>query len=377
MRRALLAFVCALPLACSDGDDAPSVASPEEFVTLARRAACDALFRCSPAGADLATQRAYLGDATRCATLSVGPSLLGWGSVDDLVVASRQAKVRFDGVAAARCLARIGATCDVAHPIGELCSDAFAGAVAVGGACLRHEECAGGGWCDRGQAMGMLTCPGACRARKRVGEACDVSDECAPAGAGQRAECFPDASGTSRCVRVTTGEPGAEGRPCGHIVGAAYAQDIPCAAGLACVIATGSLAGTCQRPTAAGMPCGETTACAAGSACTATTTMRCTAIQVRRAAGERCNTSTMELCDPYARLVCRSGTCASIGDGTLNGTCGNMAVPAALQCNAGLYCASAHCVMRKADGDACATDVECRSDACDRASRTCAARTCR
>ena len=375
MRRALLVFA-SLVVACS-GDDAPSIDTADAFVTQAQQAACDALFRCNAPGADLANQRAYLGDAARCASLGVGASILGWGSLADLVAATRQSKVRYDGAAAYRCIARIAATCDVQHPIGELCSDVFTGTVAVGGACQRHEECAGGGWCDRGQATGGRACPGMCAARKRIGEACTVNDECAPAAVGQRAECFPDSSGTARCVRVATGAAGAEGSPCGHIIGAAYAQDIQCGAGLGCVAAEGALAGVCQRPTATGMACSATTVCASGAACTSTTTMRCTAIQVRRGAGQSCNAATMELCDPYARLVCRSGMCVSIGDGTMGATCGNMAVPAGLQCNSGLYCASGRCVSRKADGDACATDVECRSDACDRATNTCGARTCR
>lgn len=375
MRRVV--FVLASMVVACSGDDAPSIDTPEDFASQAHQAACAALFRCPVTVADVASQRAYLGEASRCTTLRVGASLLGWGSLDDLLAANRQSKVRYDGAAAYRCIARINATCDVQHDLGSLCPDVFAGAVAAGAACMRHEECAGGGWCDRGQATGMSACPGMCRARKRIGEACTVNDECAPQSVGQRAECFPDSSGASRCVRVATGEAGAEGRPCGHIIGAAYAQDIQCAAGLGCVVAEGSLAGTCQRPTAAGEMCGATTVCAQGSACTATTTMRCTAITVRRAAGEACNTATMTLCDPYARLVCRSGMCASIGDGTMGSTCGNMTVPAGFQCNAGLYCATGRCAARKADGDACASDVECRSDACDRGTRTCAARTCR
>jgi hypothetical protein len=375
MRRVV--FVFASVVAACSGDDAPSIDTPEAFVAQAQQAACDALFRCSFTTTVHELPRAYLGDATRCTTLRAGAANLGWGSLDDLLAATRQGKTRYDGAAAYRCIARLGATCDIEHNLGELCADVFTGTVAAGAACQRHEECAGGGWCDRGQAMAMNACPGMCRARKRIGETCSVNDECAPMAVGQRAECFPDASGSSRCVRVATGEAGAEGRPCGHIIGAAYAQDIQCAAGLGCVVAEGSLAGTCQRPAATGAACGATTVCARGAACTATTTMTCAAITVRRAVGERCNNATMELCDPWARLVCRSGTCASIGDGTMGATCGNMAVPAGSQCNAGLYCATGRCVARKADGEACASDVECRTDACDRATRTCAARTCR
>ncbi len=380
MRRAQLVMVSCVWLlgACSDGDDAPSIATADAFVAQAHEAACAALFRCtSLPGAELATQRAYLADAPRCTALRAGAPLLGWSALADLAAAAREGKVRYDGVAAARCIARLATTCDVQHRIGELCADVFTGTVATDGACQRHEECANNGWCDRGQATAMNACPGACKPRKRVGEACAVSDECMPSAAGQRAECFPDATGTARCIRTVTGAPGAEGQPCGHIVGSSGSQDIQCASGLACVAAMSSLSGTCVRPAAAGAACGDTVACAEGSACTATTTMRCTALAVRRAAGERCNMAALELCDPYARLVCRSGVCAAIGDGTLNSMCGNMAVPAGSQCNAGLYCASARCVARKADGEACVSDVECRSDACSRETRTCAARTCR
>ena len=54
---------------------------------VAQQAACAALFRCPVTVADAASQRAYLGEASRCASLRVGASVLGWGSLDDLLAA--------------------------------------------------------------------------------------------------------------------------------------------------------------------------------------------------------------------------------------------------------------------------------------------------
>lgn len=374
MRTISWALLVAAVGACG-GDDVPTIETSTEFATQAESAACAALFRCAPSGGDLAMQRAYLGDANRCAGAKVGAALLGWGAVGDLLQAQRAGLVRYDGAAAARCIARIRATCDVQHTLGELCPDVFAGTVAAAGSCFRHEECAGGGWCDRGQATGMSACPGQCAARKRIGETCRVNDECAPQAAGERAECFPDATGRSRCVRVTTGPRAAAGQPCGHIVGSSYSQDIQCEAGVVCVMPSGALAGTCQAPAAAGASCASG-ACAEGAACASTTTMRCLAVTVRRAAGEACNTAMMQLCDPYARLACRAGACVVLGDGTMGAAC-STDVPASVRCNAGLYCAMNRCAARKPDGDACMVDAECQSDACDRGARTCTARTCR
>lgn len=379
--RSLGRFVWAVSVLCAcsgDEEQAPSIATVDAFVSQAHTAACEALFRCGVSGNDLAVTRALLGDASRCASLRAGVGALRWGGVDELPATVRLGKARYDGAAALRCLTRIRATCDVAHPLAEMCGDVFAGTVAAGAACQRHEDCAGGGWCDRGQATGMASCPGQCTARKALGSECVANEECALGADGQRAECFPDMAGTSRCIRVRTGAAAPDGMPCGHLVTANGGLDIPCATGLACVFASGALAGTCRQPQSLGAMCSETTACATGAACAASTTRRCTAIQVRRSAGERCSAATFELCDGYAGLTCRSGMCVAAGGGAAGATCAAaMGVPATALCAAGLYCAGGRCTMRKADGQPCAGDVECQSGACDQASSACAPRACR
>lgn len=373
-----LALTVSVLCACSGEEEAPTVATVDAFASQAHAVACEALFRCGTASNEVAVTRALLGDAARCATLRAGVAPLGWGDLDELPATVRLGKARYDGAAAFRCLARLRATCDVGHPLAEMCPEVFAGTVAAGGVCQRHEDCAGGGWCDRGQATGAMTCPGMCRARAALGSPCEANEACSLGADGQRAECFPDAMGTSRCIRVRTGATATEGMPCGHLVTSNGGLDVPCAAGLACVFASGSLAGTCRAPQAAGAMCSETTACAPGSACAVTTTMRCTAIQARRAAGERCSAAAFELCDGNARLTCRSGMCVALGDGAAGSTCAAaMGVPAGALCAAGLYCAGSRCAARKADGQACMGDVECVSGACDRATSACAPRTCR
>lgn len=358
---------------------ASSIATVEAFVAEAHTVACEAFFRCGASGNELAVTRALLGDPSRCAARRGGVAALRWGDVDELPATVRLGKARFDGAAARRCLDRLRATCDVAHPLAAMCGEVFVGAVATGGVCQRHEDCAGGGWCDRGQAAGMATCPGRCAARKAIGTACVTDEECALGPDGQRAECFPDATGTARCIRVRTGPVAAEGMPCGHLVTSNGGLDVPCATGLACVTAAGSLAGTCRPPQPVGAMCSETTACAPGSACAGTTTMRCTAIQVRRAAGERCGAATFEVCDGAARLTCRSGACAAVtGDGAMGSMCAAApGVPAGALCGAGLYCAAGRCAARLPDGQACSGDEACAAGACDRATSTCAPRTCR
>jgi hypothetical protein len=379
--RSLCRLVSVASILCACGGDepeAPSIATVEAFVEQAHGAACDAFFRCGVSSNDLAVTRALLGDAARCASLRAGTAALGWGDVNELPATVRLGKARYNGTAALRCLTRLRATCDVTHPLAEMCSDVFAGTVAAGAVCQRHEDCAGGGWCDRGQATGALRCPGMCVARKPLGSECVANEECALGADGQRAECFPDAGGTSRCIRVRTGTTADDGMPCGHLVTSGGGLDIPCATGLACVFASGSLAGTCRRPQAVGAMCSETTACATGSACAATTTMRCTAIQVRRSAGERCSAATFELCDGNAGLTCRSGMCASVGGAAMGATCAAaMGVPMSALCGAGLACVGGRCATRLADGAACMGDATCASGACDRSTSVCAPRTCR
>ena len=235
-------FLCvtlAAAVSACGGDDTPpvTIASPEAFVSAAHEAACDALFRCDITG-DVAQLRAVLGDASRCASVRAGAAALSWGDVNELPATVRLTRARYDGAAAARCIARIRATCDVQHTLAELCADVFTGTVAVGGMCMRHEDCSGGGWCDRGQATGMSACPGTCRARKPTGETCAINEECAARAVGERAECFPDTTGTSRCIPVRTGPVAMEGANCGHVIASGGGLDIPCAPGLSCVLAS-------------------------------------------------------------------------------------------------------------------------------------------
>lgn len=374
MRRAALLLPWLCLCACSS-DDAPgaSIASPAAFARAANVAACEAIFRCAIPGQSAALARAILGTSMNCVAAGTATALLGWGNLDDLAAAQRDGKARFDGAAAARCIARIQATCDVQHALRELCADVFTGTVAAGGQCLRGEECAGG-WCDRGQATGALVCPGACRARVRVGEACTVNAECAPRAAGERAECFPDVMGAPRCTTVRTLPPAAENAPCGHQIGASGGSDTVCADGLSCVTVGGSAAGTCRRNAADGEACGAAAGCVTGSACTSTTTGRCTAITVRRAPDTTCNLTQLVVCDGTRRLACSGGMCRTTSDGAMGSACGAAEVPASLQCNEGLYCASGRCAMRKADGAACMSAIECLTSLCGNG--RCGARTC-
>lgn len=346
--------------ACSDtttGGGGNNSLTIDTFAPAYYRALCDSLFRCPTVG-DNGAAVALLESASTCATRVPA---LGVGGMSDMMGLVRAGSIRFDGAAAAECLARVGQSCSQSDSeLASLCRRAFTGTVAAGGPCWRNEECASGGYCDHG--TDTRACPGTCRAPLAVGAACTLDRQCAGWLAGT-ATCV-----SGMCGPVADVAGGVEGQRCGVIPGTP-ANRVSCMTGLACI------SGMCRRPVAAGAPCTSDDACVAGTACArtpGTTTRTCVSpsVIVRSTAGGMCsaNGATAPLCNPLAHLECNAmSTCVSLGDGSMGSRCipGNDLLAAT--CNEGLRCdqTSSTCVPRAATGQACMRDSDCLSNECE------------
>ena len=176
------------------------IATVEAFVAQAHAASCDALYRCGTGNNEVAVTKALLGDAGRCASLRAGAAALGWGDLNELPATVRLGKARYNGVAALRCLTRLRATCDVAHPLAEMCGDVFAGTVAAGAgiACIDTgtdrsncgrcgEVCPDGQVCSQGACLapctgGRTLCGSACRDLQTDVAHCGACGNACPSG---------------------------------------------------------------------------------------------------------------------------------------------------------------------------------------------------
>ncbi len=221
-----LALTVSVLCACSGEEEAPSVATVDAFASQAHTVACEALFRCGTASNELLVTRALLGDAARCATLRAGAAALGWGDLNELPATVRLGKARYDGAAAFRCLARLRATCDVGHPPAEMCPEVFAGTVAAGGVCQRHEDCAGGGWCDRGRDR-RDDLPGDVSGPRGPREPLHGQRGVRPRGRRPAGRVLPRRHGDLPLHPRSTGATATEGMPCGHLVTSNGGLDIP------------------------------------------------------------------------------------------------------------------------------------------------------
>lgn len=321
------------------------------------RAACASLYNC-PGYVQTGTLQALAENVTVCPT-RLAPLLTD--GIADLLASIRAGRVRLDGAAAQRCLARLATTCALDASLEGACREAFIGTLAEGVGCWRTQECVPSAWCDHGAAG---ACPGVCRPRLPPGGACASAKQCR-VEVGMSADCVE-----GRCVNLGAGTPVGENQACGPTQGAG-ANDwlqIDCAAGLACFTNLTPRA-LCRRPLAEGTPCVDGDVCARGTLCTTsagTTTRSCRRVNVASLEGDACEATSGVVCNPLRGLSCDAATtaCVRVGDGAAGGECepGDLRVG----CDAGLFCepATRRCVARRAVGMACARDAECRSNEC-------------
>ena len=215
----------------------------------------------------------------------------------------------FDAELAAQCLSEIQ-DCSVLGTVRWLpasCTEAWAGAAAIGESCLRSTDCVTGSYCE-----GDGQCPGVCTALAEAGEACTNWHSCAPGTlcAADTHTCVPvpargdscdsvgycssisvcedwNDDGDKTCEAPTTIYSAAENESC---------ATTKCVLGLVC--SQGSL---CKQPAAEGASCVDV-ACAPGLACEAGS---CVALP---ATGESCSTK----CATFGE-TCYQGTCKARG----------------------------------------------------------------
>ncbi len=292
MRRVVTAVAVVL---CACG--APIESICEAFVT----STCDAQKACGVAASD-----------APCADVTTNSRMSSTPCDGALLEAVKTGAVRYDGVAAQKCLETLGTQC---RAVGA-CDGVFTGTVALGGACTVTEACGDDAWCDD-----SATCPGVCTARVGHGENVGNVEACNTGGF----EFFSD--GGIRCKQ--SGE-----------LGAACSYQTDCGRDLACDL------GTCVRAPSEGEPCiGQK--CASG--------LRCDSTHCRAWAhvGEACGNEFTMGGQCQLGLACRDGVC---GDALREGErCANNPN----RCGAGLDCNNDSCVKRGVDGASCQSLFDC------------------
>ena len=373
----------AVAAGCADPSPASAPIALEQFNAALNGASCDAVFRCGE-GSDRVQLRSLLGSAAAC---SARVALHRDAGIDDLRRLVAAGAVRYDPVAAGRCIARAAATCAFEWDRTGACAEVFTGTVATDGPCWRHEQCAGDAYCFQSPVSPPQRCPGQCRPRLPLGAECSGDGaQCSRRGVEGRLMCGRDGSSPPRsvCGELRDGTPAPEGAPCGFVPMGAVYYEIPCAPGLYC---PNSLIdhspATCRRLPTRGMPCSLEVDCWQ-SQCVPAADLRsatCGDLLVRSRVGERCSPlgtwdPAAGQCNPIAHLTCNAGgTCESNGDGTEGSGCQSGAA-SLYTCNAGLYCdrTTERCRPKKPSGEACEDAVECL-ETCSRGTcgRVCAA----
>ena len=305
-----------------------------------------------------------------------------WRQWRDLKVSIERRTTTYDGVSLARCLSRHSVDCRLAQQEFpdwtlwlEICPEAFSGSVGVEGGCWRHEECQSGLYCDHGDDGS--SCPGTCKPRLAVGEACSVSggrefSACQQTVDDGLARCMRNNNQTV-CTAIRFAKTAELGQSCGVTEEAGRRTHTLCATGLYC-----SRANRCVEPIAPGGACDlGLDACQSGDVCLGEA--GCSDLSYRAEAGQACgNLVTCSIAQP--RLQCVAGYCQAVGDGTLGASCRSQ-VGNAVQfaCNAPLVCdvETKRCDRPKVAGQRCTLDAECASLQCNRATGVCLARVCR
>jgi hypothetical protein len=342
----------------------------EQFPVALRGADCDRIFRCDrePGEPDL---RTFYGSAEACREILARNPDKWLADLQRLVAAGT---VRYDPIAAGRCVARAATSCVFWRERAGVCAEVFTGTVATGGPCWRHEECAGDGYCVQMSATVSPRCPGQCRPRVPLGAACTgIGDSCSRRGAVGHVWCGAASPlATSVCYDLRDGAPTPEGAPCGEIrANDALYFEARCAAGLYCPSSPADPSTrTCLRLPTRGMPCNLRVRCWESECVVGADrrTATCGDSLVRSRVGERCSPPgtlpSAGSCNPVARLTCNSGgVCESLGDGREGSRCSTDS-GGSFTCNAGLYCdrTALRCLRKKPNGEPCVYLTECQEE---------------
>lgn len=251
---------------------------------------------------------------------------------DDFKKAVAAKRATYDASKADACISAMKAsTCaqlQGAQP--DACKTAFAGTVAVGGACYGSGlDCAAGSYC----AFTNGACPGQCKAYLKVGDDCAL-------GAGT---CEPGSScayTTKKCVA----ENAAEGQACDDSKGPL------CQGNLRCLTTGSGSAGTCTAGATSGA-CHYASECAAKYACIGGSTTTAGACAAQKKLAEACTPGKNE-CETGLHCDGTSKTC--VEPPALGGSCDPGTSGEYVTCLDG-YCdtATLKCTAFKAPGAAC------------------------
>jgi hypothetical protein len=258
-------------------------------------------------------------------------------------------RVVYDGVETARCFERwASGDCTEPNAGREYICDNFIGQRAAGETCSNDDQC--------GVVASYCafdgTCPGVCRAKAALDDACSDEVPCADG-----LVCHEQL-----CVR-----PGGVAAGCG--IG-----EVPCRFGLVCVGETASALGTCRSSATlfasrAGEACDPDVGpfCREGLACVLAQTSPSVTWQCRArvAAGAPCRLAYLSQCPPTQQCTATGaspdGTCVALPS---QGQACSTAV-GSLTCAPGLGCdETGTCVAGGELGDACSIDGECWSGTC-------------
>jgi hypothetical protein len=207
-------------------------------------------------------------------------------------------KVKYDGEAAASCLAAYGALGCSASEVGaasssvvETCSHVFTGTIVNGGACLIDQECASQS-CNLSACDGASCCLGSCQAQIALGGDCSSAGAVCAGGTF----CKPGISGGALCAA-----PIAPGQACDD------ASDL-CAPGTFCLATSLGGPTTCAKLPAEGASCSSAGACDSPADYCDPGSMTCLP---RIAVGGAC--PSMAGCPTYATCDANTSTCVSKG----------------------------------------------------------------
>lgn len=260
------------------------------------------------------------------------------------------------------------------------CEAAFEPKVAAGGDCYMDDECVGG-YCTEG-----ASCPGKCVAYAKENESCvDVScdsdldlycdgtvclkQKAAGADCVSRSECLGEleCAFDGKCAAVVEPVPAKLGETCG---------DVECAEGLFCDSPSLGEDGTCVATLAAGAECGEDyfaaySECGSKLACAGFSQSISSGVAVKgkcavwadiNGACTQAPAGTVGISGCKIGLACQDSKCAIP---PTTGACleADLLTP---ECDPrSAYCDAAdQCVAKKADGEVCEENEECKSGDC-------------
>ncbi len=202
-------------IACGSTDGVPAVtglATPDAFEQARASAICERFVRCGELPGEDALAAGNFRNRAACLRV-LGDSL----RPPALVAALARGVIRYDAVAARRCIEHLGATCPIPGLTDhDACREAYVGSLAVGASCASDAECAPENFCEPTGA-----CSGICRPAGARGAPCGTAEtpsSCAHSAGGHRGlRVRRRCSGPERLHALSTGRSRGAGDALRHL----------------------------------------------------------------------------------------------------------------------------------------------------------------